>query len=246
MTCLQKGDEGTESGEEPDLIRCEVQNGAVLTEDDVLMVIVGAGASFGCIPSAQVPSAGPRSMVRGPRGSSLPERPFSEVIPPVTQGLVSPLAFFNELVEVYWRAQPVVSLLRDRLAREHAPTPLEEALAEYQKLSQRNSMVDQELMAFRFYLRDLLLACGDYMRSPDLGGGITLYTSLVRECRDWCFEHGTHVCFVSFNYDTLLESACQTVWGFNPASADSYVADRRRSIIKPHGSALWERKYQIG
>jgi hypothetical protein len=51
------------------------------------------------------------------------------------------------------------------------------------------------------------------------------------------------VVFVSFNYDLLLEDACQRHFGFDPWSMDGYLANPRMRILKPHGSVQWQRRF---
>jgi hypothetical protein len=45
--------------------------------------------------------------------------------------------------------------------------------------------------------------------------------------------------FVSFNYDTLLESACRTALGIGLDSIDAYVERTDYRVYKPHGSVNW-------
>ena len=203
---------------------------------DTLLVVVGAGASHDCVPQQGVPQ------VRPPDGSPVGlELPLPHVRPPLTRDLVNPQALQNILADRYRLAQPLIDHLR-WVSRNDAesPTPLEVALAAYQSGADQNPMVTRHILAIRFYLRDLLLACTDYMRSIDLSGGITNYTGLVNTLHQWACEKDRHLCVVSFNYDLLIDRACEEAWGLDVANLATYIGDDgRASLLKPHGSALW-------
>ncbi len=78
------------------------------------------------------------------------------------------------------------------------------------------------------------------MQSADLTGGVTNYTALVRELYQWAARTGSHVCFVNFNYDLLLDTACDNYWGFNRyGDPANYVGNEAASLVKPHGSVHW-------
>ncbi len=70
-------------------------------------------------------------------------------------------------------------------------------------------------------------------------GGITQYTRLVPRCYEWAAQNNSHVCFVSFNYDMLLETALVNHCPFNPAMPESYFSCDYASVLKPHGSVNW-------
>lgn len=61
----------------------------------------------------------------------------------------------------------------------------------------------------------------------------------MRIAYEWATANRSHVCFVSFNYDTLLDQACADYWGLDLEDLDSYVADDHASLLKPHGSVRW-------
>jgi hypothetical protein len=89
----------------------------------------------------------------------------------------------------------------------------------------------------RFYLRDLLWDAATEVLKAN--GGITNYTDLVTRCFQWAAKANSHVCFVSFNYDHLLESACRAHFGLKVDSLPSYLGNPIASVLKPHGSVLW-------
>jgi hypothetical protein len=152
----------------------------------------------------------------------------------------------NDLIGRYPECRPVIDELRRRLigaTTQNAIGPaltLERALQDYEDRAETDKHVHRHIAATRFYLRDLLWESGEYMQSADLTGGVTNYTTLVRELYQWAARTGSHVCFVSFNYDLLLDTACDNHWGFNRyGEPANYVANESASLLKPHGSVHW-------
>jgi hypothetical protein len=188
---------------------------------DALLVVVGAGASFDCLP---------------PSSLFLPQLPDR---PPLTKDLAGPNGWSNQLARQYPDVQPLIDALRSDLLKT-GPSPdqravtLESALGDH--LEQRNvdPNVARHVIAMRFYLRDLLRGAAG--RMLEANGGMTNYTTLVRRSYQWAARTGTHVCFVSFNYDPLLETACQAYFRFDPSNLWTYLDDRYASVLKPHGS----------
>jgi hypothetical protein len=114
---------------------------------------------------------------------------------------------------------------------------LEWVLAEYRKNSATNPETIKQITAFRFYLRDLLYQSAVEVRERD--DGINNYSRLVHKCVQWSHHEKKIVCFVSFNFDPLLEWACQEKFHFNPAVLSDYFNGERIFVLKPHGSVLW-------
>lgn len=205
---------------------------------DVLLAVFGAGASHGCLPL----DFGPEVRIAAPR-PGLNTEFLGRVLPPLTQDLVQPNEFSATLLGKYEAALPVVDAVRAALTAEGAASPtvsLERALADYQSLAAKDPQVERHLAAFRFYLRDLLWVCSDYMTSPSLGSGTTNHLTLIRKLHTWAAGSGAHVCLTSFNYDTVLETACRRVWDLDERSLDQYVTYTPMSVLKPHGSVLWQ------
>lgn len=193
-----------------------------------LLVIVGAGASFDCLGS----NIDPTNIAR----------------PPLTQRLAAGTEDGRSLSLHYPDVQPLLSYLQLRLERrkptENEPQTLEDALAEY--LARPGANTKYHVAAMRFYLRDLLWRAGSSVLQAN--GGITNYTPLVSRCYEWAEGRDRHACMISFNYDTLLESACVGQFGrlgFHPADLASYIDNRYMSVLKPHGSVLWAWRYPV-
>lgn len=200
---------------------------------EVLLVIVGAGASYDCLGD-EVWADRQIAVRPGVR------RPAWEVRPPLTKDLIRSSRFNNELALKYSPARPLIDELRHRMSGSGDMTPtLEQALAEYQARRVADPAIKRHLVAMRFYLRDLMSEATDAACCADVSGGLTNYQTLVRRCRQWAIAGDRHVCFVSFNYDTLLDQACQDVWGLKINLLDTYVEDPKCSLLKPHGSIAW-------
>jgi hypothetical protein len=65
---------------------------------------------------------------------------------------------------------------------------------------------------------------------------------LLREIERWRYEFKEQVCFVTFNYDTMLEEAVQQVLNFAIHDLNSYVSRSDYTLIKLHGSIDWGRE----
>jgi hypothetical protein len=182
-----------------------------------LLVILGAGASYDAVS-----------------GMSVDRRP------PLTNGLVTDTQMTKEILKKY----PAATAVYDFLDRETKGSQwgdkaqsLEEALRRYQSRAVSNPRVVTQMTAFRFYLRDLLFRAATNV--VEERSGVTNYVTLARECIQWARETSRIVCFVSFNYDPLLEWALQEIDGFDPLGMPNYSSGPDYYVLKPHGSILW-------
>jgi hypothetical protein len=90
------------------------------------------------------------------------------------------------------------------------------------------------LTALRFYLRRLLTdTCNLWSAAAN---GVTNHVHLPYQLRVWQAEHREPIALVSFNYDTMLDSASVDALGLTFPNVDSYVTNDNFKIIKPHGS----------
>jgi hypothetical protein len=94
------------------------------------------------------------------------------------------------------------------------------------------------LAAVRFYLRMALLHCQQAWE--ERAQGITTYKTLIDQIRRH-FSPDEHVCCVTFNYDTLLDSALRDS-RLQLNSLDDYTANLPFSLVKIHGSVDWVRE----
>ena len=185
--------------------------------DSALLVILGAGASFDAVSDL-----------------SLDRRP------PLTNGLVSDSNLTRAVLQKYPRATPVYDYLNREIKGSSwgdKAQSLEGSLRRYQSLAHANPLVTSHMSAFRFYLRDLLFDASKNVVQQR--SRVTNFVTLARECVQWSRETGRIVCFVSFNYDPLLEWGLQQVDRFEPLNLADYVAGPNYYVVKPHGSILW-------
>jgi hypothetical protein len=190
--------------------------------EEILLVVVGAGASYDSVAPAQ----SQRREIQGPFSSD-PKFFWEDVRPPLTQGLVADGPVVRQLTTRYERVTPLVHHLRGELGpTTGTPTnkTLEEALRDYSDLD--GTDIPHHLAAFRFFLRDYLWLSSEYALASTFTGGMTNYTDLVGRCYRWAARNRSHVRFVTFNYDTLLDRACASQWGLDPEDLSTYTADR--------------------
>lgn len=191
-----------------------------------LLVLLGAGASYDSLNVAP------------PHG---PDRP------PLTRTLATGGVLAHQLSERYNQAQPVLGELQDRMTRAGDPTgkssieTLESVLEEYLHRRVYDGNVPRHIAALRYYLRDLLWESAQSVLGH--AGGQTNYTRLVRRVYQWAARTHEYACFVSFNYDHLLETACAVHFGFDVTKPDAYTSNELVSVLKPHGSVLWAWDY---
>lgn len=196
----------------------------------MLMVIFGAGASHDVDPSAP-PSTHPDLVGRVPLSTGLfgtqyltPQHNWSDF-----RGILSEL-----------RRASLASV--DPLG----PPAVEDLLQIYQNEADGRGDRDRriQLAAVRFYLRDLAQGWSSRHTLEDN------YVSLLDRINHRRWLTDAQVALVTFNYETLLESALAIIEHRDPAerpTCDSqlseYVAeDRPFIVLKPHGSWQWARE----
>lgn len=118
---------------------------------------------------------------------------------------------------------------------------VERELARLQSEADGFPRVHQELAAIRYYLHVALWNCQQGWRAYHRG--ITNYVVLLRQIEMWRQAHHESVCFVTFNYDTMLEEAMDQVLGFQFRGIDSYLCPEY-AVVKLHGSINWGREIE--
>jgi hypothetical protein len=179
------------------------------------MVILGAGASFDSWPG------GP------PTGT--PERDR----PPLARDLFDER--YAPLLNEHRKARFAVDRLR---AAVKAGADVEQELEKMRDLADRDSFYHSHLMAIRYYLRDLI-GTTELTWSQEKGG-VTNYVRLVGQVREWARDANEAVCYVTFNYDMLLDRVLEDQLGLWRGLIDSYVRAPHH-LIKFHGSVNWFR-----
>lgn len=204
----------------------------------MLLAVFGAGASFDCIDDLQFvgrrrvkPSAGPPDTLEHYR-------------PPLTAGLVTRSQIRDVLTTQYRACLPLVMALDTsmRPSTDETPTSLENELQRYLEAAEGYPHNRLHLAAFLFYLRDMLWNSTEAILAENGASGATHYVALVHALHQWAVRSDQELVLTTFNYDLLLEAACNAVWQFSARSPDDYLADPTCKILKPHGSVNWVRE----
>jgi hypothetical protein len=188
----------------------------------MLMVVFGAGASYDSAPS-HPPT----------------EQYFTweEHRMPLADQLFDNRREFVRALSQFPRCFPIVRYLRNRgdgITVERVLQGLQEEAKEYPERY-------RQLAAVRYYLHVMLWECED--RWTQYGTqGVTNQITLLDQIERWR-NPDEQVCLVTFNYDTMLETALRTV-GVEIKSMPDYVADHRYKFIKLHGSVNWGRRVE--
>lgn len=177
----------------------------------MLMVVLGAGASYDSWSSFP-PDRMPRE---------------SEIFrPPLAKELFLPFAPFRAASEQYERCQPLLPYLEYQ-------DNVEEILEQFRVEAEDNVERRRQLLALQYYIREIIVACQtDWLRKTHR---VTNFRTLVDQVQG-CPE----VCFVTFNYDVLLENALLAIDVHFP-DISSYVSNINYKLFKLHGSTDWRR-----
>jgi hypothetical protein len=192
----------------------------------MLMVIFGAGASFDSDPSNPPTPDDFRSPA-----DFVPNRSSYRL--PLANQLFEKRNLFATTLEKYPDSLAVAPKLRHLGNRQ-----LEEVLEELQTEAARYRQGHRQLAAVRYYLHDMLWACGEEWL--DEAHGVTNYRTLLDEINRFR-KPDEIISLVTFNYDTLLESGLKDL-GFNIRQISDYVTQNPcYKVFKVHGSVNWGR-----
>ncbi len=183
----------------------------------MLLVILGAGASFDSVP--HLPIGG--------------ERAVEQERPPLANRLFDNRPIFVSAMDRFPECKELVPFLRK------SGVAVERELAKFQQQAQIFPRAHQELAAIRYYLHLALWDCQNAWRERHRG--TNNYVSFVREIERWRYAADECVCFVTFNYDTMLEEAMLQVLGFQIRDLGGYIQEKY-ALIKLHGSINWGRE----
>jgi hypothetical protein len=181
----------------------------------MLMVIFGAGASYDSLPAHHPLSGQP------PLESRLP----------LAKDLFQNRKMFVDVMEEFPVCQTIIPMLRVQ------ERPVERVLEELQTEGDDHPVRFQQLAAIRFYLQVMIRKCQESFLHE--GRGITNYKTLVDQIERWRKKY-KRVCFVTFNYDTMLEDALPTI-GRRIRHPSEYIEHDDYKIFKLHGSISWAR-----
>jgi hypothetical protein len=130
----------------------------------------------------------------------------------------------------YEACKPLVNLLRGHVHVERRLAMFEE---EAKTFPPRHS----QLAAIKYYLHRMLWNCQDNWENHH--HGITNYITFLDAIDRWSYEHKEQVCYVTFNYDTMIERSMVGLWGCEFDDLDAYTSHPRFKLIKLHGSIDW-------
>jgi hypothetical protein len=189
----------------------------------MLMVVFGAGASYDAIPSF-------------PPGTSPLEMPYYDKNNrmPLADHLFEDRANFVEVLNEYKECHPVVPYLRNRISGKSVEQVLQGLLAEADQYPQGR----KQLAAIRYYLQSMIYHTED--KWWRVGNGVTNHITLLDQIQRWRQRTKEPVCFVTFNYDTLIERALRTI-GIDFNYPADYINHMDYKLIKLHGSITWGR-----
>jgi len=183
----------------------------------MLLVIVGAGASYDSAPSKHPTDSRYRDLANRP---------------PLADQLFGDRQYFGEVMNKYPRCLDVVTRLRHIPAQSSVERELKKLQDEASAYPERH----QQLAAIRYYLQEVLWVCTDQWLNETQR--VSNYITLVDDIKRWK-KPGEKVCFVTFNYDTLLDKALEH-HGYPFTELSGYVA-RDLMLVKLHGSVNWGR-----
>jgi UDP-2,3-diacylglucosamine pyrophosphatase LpxH len=180
----------------------------------MLMVILGAGASYDAIPTCP------------------PDKFTMEQRLPLADEL------FDDRFRGHMQTFPRCLDIVPRLHRPRPPITVERALEVLRDEAAGDPVRISQLAAIRFYLQDMLWTCETNWQA--VAQGMTNHRTLIDQIRHWS-KPGETVCFVTFNYDRVLESA---LWhfGLRFETFPDYVAQDAFKVVKLHGSVNWARE----
>lgn len=184
----------------------------------MLVVVFGAGASFDSNPAV-------------PASTGHADRP------PLANSLFEmDRAATREAAAAFPRAAPALMAAR---ADVRAGGTIEATLARLQDVSEDDLEARSQLMAVRFYLQRVLTVVPDAWDAHAVRQ--TTYVSMLDQLRRWQRATGQRLVLVTFNYDLLLERACEVVLGHRFEGMASYLSRPDLHVFKPHGSVDWAR-----
>jgi len=181
----------------------------------MLMVIFGAGASF---DSSAIHAVGPTLLYRPPLANSLFED-RSEF-----------LAARDSLPQIH-------ALIPQLMP--HGDRSIEQTLQKYSDQATGDPLRTQQLLAVRYYLQEIFRAIiPAWLRQS---GGFTNYDALLEQIRHH-IRGSEPVCLVTFNYDTLLESALTAQFKMTFDMLGDYISRADYKVFKLHGSQNWGKR----
>ena len=180
----------------------------------MLLMVFGAGASFDSVDESAHPSGSP---YRPPLANDL----FAARYEPFYGSLQA------EFVGILHRLRG----LFDGISLEEV---LEKVSVEGESYPRRRG----QLVGVRYYLQHLLRDCGD--KWAQAAQHATNYAALFDQVDEWRHSVDEQVAIVTFNYDLMVESALNALFGLSYSAIDDWASSERNyRVFKLHGSCNW-------
>src|SRR5258708_1600293 len=199
----------------------------------MLMVVLGAGASYDSLSEYPPIVFTNFQQLTSPHFQNEPRRP------PLAAQL-----FEHERFSTFFTQYPECLGLFPQLDRVAKSTGLEQRLAELVGESEGDPIVRQQMVALRFYIREVVAWSASQWQG--ITRGADNYAELLGRIDRWRrrTEPNQQVALVTFNYDVLLDQAAATTLpslrrGF--AGMPDYVQSDEYKFLKVHGSTNWLR-----
>ncbi|HZW96121.1 MAG TPA: hypothetical protein VFF64_24465 [Candidatus Eremiobacteraceae bacterium] len=187
----------------------------------MLLIIFGAGASYDSV----------LHLPPDPRATRIGKSVGHEHYrPPLANQLFDDRELFVETMGTCPACNPLVNLLR-------GDVQVEKRLAEFEEQAKTFPTRYKQLAAIRYYLHRMLWRC--QLSWANEHRGITNYLTFLDAIDRWRYENGEQVCFVTFNYDTMLEEAMIQLSGWRFTNLNVYTSQPDYKLIKLHGSIDW-------
>lgn len=188
----------------------------------MLLVILGAGASFDSLPRDAMDALSYED---------------EQNRPPLAIELFAPRPLFGSVLDKYPECATLVGQLRRSIEGGGA---VEEELERLLDRAEEHPLLHRGLTALRFYLQEVLWRCG--VRWRELSHGVTNYGDFLLRVDEWRHRTDEEVCVVNFNYDLLFDDALVSTLGVDLSSVERFVVDERYKYLKLHGSSNWGRR----
>ena len=189
----------------------------------MLLVVLGAGASYDSASSRYIFNKGD------------PGYRYMDHRPPLAAELFSDRASFVAVMAKYHQCHPIIP----RLQSPPEESSVEQELQRLQHEARDYREGYPQLSAVRYYLQEMIWECTTLWKKEVQG--ITNHKVLLDDIRRWTKPGEKRVCFVTFNYDLMLEDAFEGI-GIRFNDLDAYISNQDFLLIKLHGSVNWARE----
>ena len=196
----------------------------------MLLVILGAGASYDSL--SRIPPPIPMTL----------NSDHSARLPLVDQHFCD-RPKFSDTANLFPQFKHLIPILRKRRPEYSVERQLEELSREAADYPPRRN----ELMAVRYYIQAVILACENEWKKETRD--ITNHLTLLSAIQQWRYKNGEEVSIVTFNYDRLIEDALAGIGV--PVNVEThpplmgYITDQNYKLFKLHGSVDWGRYMKL-